>query len=165
MSNKTLSFAPADMDWKPLEAILSGEALGEWMWMHCNVSPDTGAVVHFYKHVWSRRYLRIDAQGRVYRERADGTPQPLPACGGGMLVTMLMWATAPYGDGMPDVIRLPNGAREPTRIDAIPALADVCELVAADLFRTVHDIESRRAIRTDSQPPRGHQPHDEQRGI
>lgn len=149
MSRKTLSFAEADMDWKPLEAILSEDDQRDWMWMHCDVSPATGAVVHFYKHVWSRRYLRIDGEGRVYRERRDGTPDPLPACGGGTLITQLMRATAPYGDGMPSTITLPEAAREPAGIEDVASLAELCELFADDLYRMIEDVDHSRALLSD----------------
>ena len=74
MARPKVRYAETDMDWSPLEAIVGTGELANWMWMHCTSCADTGTDVHFYKHRWSRRYLRLDADGRVYKELRDGTP-------------------------------------------------------------------------------------------
>lgn len=66
------------VDWRPLEGVIDPDHLPEWMWMHTITSPETGADVHFYKHISSRRYVRLDREGRVYAETADGEPRLLP---------------------------------------------------------------------------------------
>lgn len=57
-------------DWRPLTAAL-GERLAEsFMWMH-EVRLDDGTIAHAYKHVITRRYLHITADGRAYAYRGD----------------------------------------------------------------------------------------------
>jgi hypothetical protein len=122
-----MAYTDADMDWEPLQSIVGESELGNWMWMHCDVAPASGTVVHFYKNIWSRRYLRIDHDGRAYRELHDGTPVVVPGCGGGTLLALLMLATATFGDGMPPTITLPDAAREPTSDDDLLTLVAVLE--------------------------------------
>jgi hypothetical protein len=60
-------------DWGPLERVLTYEECGHWMWMHA-VDAVNGERVHFYKHIETRRYLRLDGRGHLYAEDADGHP-------------------------------------------------------------------------------------------
>ena len=55
-----MEFEPAN--WKPLE-IQIGERCAEfmWMWQQDNLE--------YYKHIDTRRYLILDAEGRTYRRR------------------------------------------------------------------------------------------------
>ncbi len=51
-------------NWKPLEMRI-GERCAEFMWMWRQND------IEFYKHIDTRRYLILDAEGRSYRSR-DG---------------------------------------------------------------------------------------------
>ena len=57
-----MEFEPAN--WKPLE-IQIGQRCVEFMWMWRQNG------LEYYKHVDTRRYLVLDAEGRTYR-RGDG---------------------------------------------------------------------------------------------
>jgi hypothetical protein len=52
-------------NWEPLERLI-GPKCAEFMWMWRENE------VEFYKHIGTRRYLRLDSQGRCYREGARG---------------------------------------------------------------------------------------------
>jgi hypothetical protein len=117
-----IRYGEADVDWAPLSAVIDDDALGDWMWMHTCEAPATKAAVHFYKHVLSRRYLRLDAEGRVYRETRDGVPVVLPGCGGATLLVQLIKACAVVEPGLPARIALPPAARELCRIEDLPTL-------------------------------------------
>jgi len=149
-----VTFAEADMDWTPLQSIVGEADLGNWMWMHSDVAPASDAVVHFYKNIWSRRYLRIDGEGRVYRELHDGTPVRLPGCGGATLVALLVLASATFDEGMPPVIKLPDAAREPTRDDGLPALAAVLQHVLDDVLAWIDAADRFRTDRLDGEVAR-----------
>jgi hypothetical protein len=124
------------LDWQPLEAVVGVEGAGDWMWMHACECPDTGETVHFYKHVWSRRYLRLDAKGRAYRESRDGEPLLLPACGGGTLLLQLLLACAHVASGLPPTITVPEAAREPCTVDDLPVL-DALAVHASSEYRRI----------------------------
>jgi hypothetical protein len=128
------------VDWEPLKAVVGEEGLGAWMWMHRCDCPDNGAAVHFYKHSWSRRYLRLDADGRVYREARDGTPVPLAACGGAALVLLLIRACAQVRDGLPATIRLPEAAREPCTVADLPELLGLLLNVEEEFTATLEAV-------------------------
>ena len=51
-------------NWQPLE-LLIGSRCGEFMWMW----RENG--FEHYKHIDSRRYLILDAEGRCYRQQRD----------------------------------------------------------------------------------------------
>jgi hypothetical protein len=53
-------------DWTPLEAKLPPELCAEFMWMHSE-----GGVEH-YKHIVTRRYLRLDHSGRCLVATGQG---------------------------------------------------------------------------------------------
>lgn len=57
-----MKFEPAN--WKPLEMRV-GEGCAEFMWMWRQND------LEYYKHIDTRRYLILDAEGRSYRQR-DG---------------------------------------------------------------------------------------------
>lgn len=88
MPKPLIRYGEDDVDWEPLQSVVGTEELGKWMWMHSSPCSENGADVNFYKHRWSRRYLRLDGEGRVYKELFDGTPLPLPHCGGALLVVV-----------------------------------------------------------------------------
>lgn len=131
-----------DMDWAPLAAVLPEASLGDWMWMHVGGSPETGADVHFYKHVWSRRYLRLDAEGRVYRENGVGEPAPLPSCGGASLAALVIMACGYVGEGMPGRLTFPVG-QEPCKVEHMPVLATLLQAVVDDLLDICEQVSSR----------------------
>jgi hypothetical protein len=91
---------------------------------------ETGQVGHVYKNCATRRYLRLDAQGRVYREDGDGHPAPMPLCGGATLLILLAVATGHIQPGVPTRIRVPEGARVPATIDNLEVLAGVLDAIA-----------------------------------
>lgn len=121
-------------DWEPLQSIVGTDELANWMWMHCTVCPENGATVHFFKHAWSRRYLRLDGEGRPYSELRGGAPAPLPHCGGGVLLTLLVMATAAYDRGVPASITIPQAARSQCLVEDLPRLVAVLDLVASDFM-------------------------------
>ncbi|MEU7802713.1 hypothetical protein AB0B10_25975 [Micromonospora arborensis] len=54
-------------NWKPLEATLPADQLGDWMYMG---RVERGArVIHQYKHRETRRYLNLDEQGQAWQIR------------------------------------------------------------------------------------------------
>ena len=57
-----MEFEPSN--WKPLEMRI-GERCAEFMWMWRQND------LEYYKHIDTRRYLILDAEGRSYRQR-DG---------------------------------------------------------------------------------------------
>ena len=61
------------VDWRPLQGVLPDEQCGDWMWMHA-VDDRDGERVHFYKHIMTRRYVRLDRHGNLYREDEQGYP-------------------------------------------------------------------------------------------
>lgn len=61
-SDPAMELEPAN--WKPLEMRI-GERCAEFMWMWRQND------LEFYKHIDTRRYLILDAEGRSYRRR-DG---------------------------------------------------------------------------------------------
>lgn len=122
----------AHMDWAPLQAVLCEDALSDWMWMYAAEAED-GTTVHFYKHAWTRRYLRLDAEGRVYTEQADGVPRRLPGCGGATLLLALVATTAICDVSVGSQITVPEGAQEPTTIDDLPAFLELLWATASDV--------------------------------
>lgn len=124
------------VDWQPLVTVVGVDGAGDWMWMHACDAPDTGETVHFYKHVWSRRYLRLDASGRVYGEAHDGEPRLLPGCGGGTLLLVLATACAHVASGLPPTITLPEAARERCKIDDL-AVLDALAIQASSEYRSL----------------------------
>lgn len=53
-------------NWKPLEAKLARTHCAEFMWMY----REDG--IEYYKHVITRRYLRLDSSGRCVVQAAEG---------------------------------------------------------------------------------------------
>ncbi len=92
--------------------------------------------------------MRLDRDGRVYKELRDGTPVPLPHCGGGILLALLIMATAGFDHGLPATIRIPVVARRQCTIDELPDLADVLEYVSRDLGDVVEAFERAEAAPT-----------------
>ena len=60
-------------NWAPLEAVISADERGDWMWMH-RTTADDGTVIEKYKHRQTRGYLNLSADGRawLFRRPADG---------------------------------------------------------------------------------------------
>jgi hypothetical protein len=56
--------------WEPLQAAV-GPRCREFMWMG-----KTGKVF-LYKHIWTRRYLNLDVDGKAYRFTGEGY-EPFP---------------------------------------------------------------------------------------
>lgn len=60
------------VDYDPLRLVLpEHEDYSAFSWIEAAPSPDTGAVVHYYKRRF-RGYLRFDHEGRVYRHSDQG---------------------------------------------------------------------------------------------
>ena len=53
-------------NWEPLENLVGPNGCGDFMWMWRE------GEVEFYKHIWTRRYLLLDAEGRCYTQGPDG---------------------------------------------------------------------------------------------
>jgi hypothetical protein len=124
------------MDWTPLQAVLPDEALGEWMWMHVAEAGD-GTLVHHYKHVSTRRYLRLDHDGHVYSETNTGLLTRLPPCGGSMLLLSLVAATVRGDQHLAPTVSIPPAAREPTQVADLPMLLLWLEFITDDIADTV----------------------------
>jgi len=56
-------------NWQPLEDLVGPSECGEFMWMW----RESG--IEFYKHIWTRRYLLLDSEGRCYMRGPDGFQQ------------------------------------------------------------------------------------------
>ena len=64
-------------DWEPLLALV-GEELAEWfMWMY-EIELADGSAVHAYKHIDTREYLHLAADGRTFEYTAGGAYCPIP---------------------------------------------------------------------------------------
>jgi hypothetical protein len=61
----TASAIGTTSNWTPLEAKLAPELCAEFMWMY----RDRG--VEHYKHIQTRRYLRLDSVGRCLARQGD----------------------------------------------------------------------------------------------
>lgn len=59
-SMQPLSIAPSPPKWAPLERHLMPPECAEFMWMYRQAGLD------HYKHIESRRYLRLDGGGRCF---------------------------------------------------------------------------------------------------
>lgn len=57
-------------DWAPLRAVVDGSLVEWFMWMY-EVRLGDGSPLHAYKHVTTRRYLHLTADGRAFDYR-DG---------------------------------------------------------------------------------------------
>jgi len=71
------SFDEADLNWAPLERFVRvaqrhhpSLIAGDFMWMGL-VELANGSMIHLYKHVDTRNYLRLDTSGHAYRDQ-DG---------------------------------------------------------------------------------------------
>jgi hypothetical protein len=61
--------------WEPLQAVVL-ERVREFMFMG-QVTGDAGPI-YLYKHVWTRRYLNLDQEGKAYRFTGyEYEPRPL----------------------------------------------------------------------------------------
>lgn len=63
-------------NWEPLERLLGAELTPLFMWMGSHTHR-TGAVLHAYKHLETRRTLHLDAQLRAYVYGPSGRYQPV----------------------------------------------------------------------------------------
>jgi Arc/MetJ-type ribon-helix-helix transcriptional regulator len=141
------------LDWGPLETVVGSEHLSEWMWMHTVASPETGADVHFYKHISSRRYVRLDHHARVYAETADGEPRLLPPCGGGTLLLVLLGVCAHVDPGVPQTITLPDAARRVSRTEDYDVLETLFDSTAQEYERMRHPLVAPRSDDEEPGPP------------
>jgi len=53
-------------NWKALEDLVGPNECGDFMWMWRE------GAIEFYKHIWTRRYLLLDSEGRCYKRGPDG---------------------------------------------------------------------------------------------
>jgi hypothetical protein len=53
-------------DWAPLELVLGPQLCGRFMFM------DRCGELYLYKHIDTRRYLNLDAEGRCFRYTGNG---------------------------------------------------------------------------------------------
>ena len=63
-------FGMHDPDWRPLEAVLGGpqsKLCSAFMFMGYDAGPEGSGGIRMYKHVFTRRYLFLDANARPYR--------------------------------------------------------------------------------------------------
>jgi hypothetical protein len=65
-------------DWRPLLGLVREEVAGEFMWMF-EVELDDGSRVQAYKHVDTRRYVHLGAEGGAFRFEAPRSYRPAPA--------------------------------------------------------------------------------------
>jgi len=56
--------------WDPILKVLPEKALGQFMFMG-EVLCESGTRICLYKHIWTRRYINLDQQGRAYQFRAS----------------------------------------------------------------------------------------------
>jgi|GEM_PF-2411891 len=61
-----------DPDWEPLVRLIGEFGAGWFMWM-AEMELDDGTRIHSYKHKWTRSYLHLEATGRAFNYRPDGT--------------------------------------------------------------------------------------------
>ena len=109
-------FDPEAADWKPLRLVIpEHDDMGWWMWMDSTRAKDTRYRVHEYKHSFFRTYLRLERLGRVYGWSPLGGVRLIGDGGALPLLTHLSSMFEPGGDGIPHVIRLPQG-EDPKRI-------------------------------------------------
>jgi hypothetical protein len=52
-------------DWRPLSRVMDEGLLETFMWMF-EVELEDGTRLHAYKHIWTRRYVHLDAGGAAY---------------------------------------------------------------------------------------------------
>ncbi len=56
--------------WEPLLKVLPEKAVTHFMFMG-EVLWDHSTRIYLYKHIWTRRYINLDAQGRAYQFHAS----------------------------------------------------------------------------------------------
>lgn len=56
--------------WEPLLKVLPEKAIAQFMFMG-EVLCESGTRICLYKHIWSRRYINLDQQGRAYQFRVS----------------------------------------------------------------------------------------------
>jgi hypothetical protein len=56
--------------WDPLLKVLPEKTVAQFMFMG-EVLCESGTHIFLYKHIWSRRYINLDRQGRAYQFRAS----------------------------------------------------------------------------------------------
>jgi len=60
---------PEEPVWEPLQAVV-GSRCREFMFMG-QIASESG-MIFSYKHIWTRRYLDLDREGRAYRYTEEG---------------------------------------------------------------------------------------------
>jgi hypothetical protein len=91
-------------DWLPLALVSGIDLLEDFMWMH-EVRLSDDRRVHAYKHIDTRRYLFLDAEGNAYGYNEDDRYWPVP------LAAALRGAVCPLWDGIVSAPGAPERAR------------------------------------------------------
>ena len=52
-------------DWRPLTRVMDEELVGTFMWMY-EVETSTSLRIQAYKHIFTRRYVHLDQDGRAW---------------------------------------------------------------------------------------------------
>ena len=63
-------------EWGPLLELVGERLVDTFMWMH-EVELTNGVRVHAYKHIWTRDYLHLDAEGGAYDHVGQSSYRPL----------------------------------------------------------------------------------------
>jgi hypothetical protein len=63
--------------WEPLERVAGMELADAFMWMY-EIDVAGGGHIQAYKHIDTRRYLHLDAEGHAYEYIAEQRYRPLP---------------------------------------------------------------------------------------
>jgi hypothetical protein len=58
-------------NWDPLIDLVGLELVRSFMWMN-ELELEDGTVVHAYKHIWTRQYVHLGVDGRVFEYRRPG---------------------------------------------------------------------------------------------
>jgi len=66
-----VSDGTGEPNWQPLLDAVGEHLTGTFMWMY-RVHLDGGGILHAYKHIFTRRYMHLGEDGRVYEYTACG---------------------------------------------------------------------------------------------
>jgi hypothetical protein len=65
-------------EWGPLLRLVGEPLIGDFMWMF-EVELSDGTAVQAYKHIRTRAYIHLDAEGAAYVYESSGEYRPAPA--------------------------------------------------------------------------------------
>jgi hypothetical protein len=65
-------------NWEPLVDAVGERVTGDFMWMH-EVELSDGPSLQAYKHIDTRRYVHLAADGQAYSHEPSGRYVPIPA--------------------------------------------------------------------------------------